>query len=79
MMIRKECLGVSFSKKSPHNGCHFTGVITDNPENFALYKVLQLDVFETDIPPIANVELTEEKVVEVLTEMWTKEKPKKKK
>jgi len=56
MMIRKECLGVSFSKKSPHNGCHFSGVITDNPENFALYKVLQLDVFETDIPPIANVE-----------------------
>ena len=55
MMIRKECLGVSFSKKSPHNGCHFSGVITDNPENFALYKVLQLDVFETDIPPIANV------------------------
>jgi hypothetical protein len=32
-------------------------VITDNPENFALYKVLQLDVFETDIPPIAKVEV----------------------
>lgn len=46
---------MSFSKKSPHNGCHFSGVITDNPENFALYKVLQLDVFETDIPPMAVV------------------------
>jgi len=57
MIIRKECLGVSFSKKSPHNGCHFSGVITDNPENFALYKVLQLDVFESDIPPIAKVEV----------------------
>jgi hypothetical protein len=55
MMIRKECLGVSFSKKSPHNGCHFSGVITDNPENFALYKVLQLDVFESDIPPAAEI------------------------
>lgn len=54
-MIRKECLGTSFSKKSPHNGCHFSGVITDNPENFALYKVLQLDVFESNIPPMANV------------------------
>lgn len=55
MMIRKECLGTSFSKKSPHNGCHFSGVITDNPENFALYKVLQLDVFESNIPPAAEI------------------------
>jgi hypothetical protein len=79
MMIRKECLGVSFSKKSPHNGCHFTGVITDNPENFALYKVLQLDVFESNIPPMATVWLTEEKTTEVLTEIWEKQKPKSKK
>lgn len=59
MMIRKECLGLSFSKKSPHNSCHFSGVITDNPENFALYKVLELDVFEKDIP--APAEILEEK------------------
>lgn len=78
MMIRKECLGQHFSKKSPHNANHFSGVITDNPEDFALYVALQLDVFEKDLPPIAEV-LTQEKVVEVLTEMWTKDKPKKKK
>lgn len=56
MIIRKECLGLAYSKKSPHNGCHFSGVITDDPENFALYKVLQLDVFEKNIPPVAEVE-----------------------
>jgi len=79
MMIRKECLGVSFSKKSPHNGCHFSGVITDNPENFALYKVLQLDVFESDIPPMANVELTTEQFVDSYIEELESKKPKSKK
>lgn len=64
MIIRKECLGLAYSKKSPHNGCHFSGVITNDPENFALYKVLQLDVFEKNIPPVAEV---------------VEEKPKKKK
>lgn len=64
MMIRKECLGTHFSKKSPHNANHFSGVITDNPEDFALYVALQLDVFEKDLPPIAEV---------------TEDKPKKKK
>jgi hypothetical protein len=57
MMIRKECLGLSITAKSPHNACTFNLVISDNPENFALYKVLQLDVFETDIPPAAKVEV----------------------
>lgn len=62
MMIRKECLGQHFSKKSPHNANHFSGVITDNPEDFALYVALQLDVFEKDLPPIAEVsEVVEEK------------------
>jgi hypothetical protein len=79
MMIRKECLGVSFSKKSPHNGCHFSGVITDNPENFALYKVLQLDVFESNIPPMANVELTTEQFVDSYIEELESKKPKSKK
>jgi hypothetical protein len=55
MMIRKECLGLNIVAKSPHNACTFNLVISDNPENFALYKVLQLDVFETDIPPIAEI------------------------
>jgi len=62
MMIRKECLGQHFSKKSPHNANHFSGVITDNPEDFALYVALQLDVFEKDLPPIAEVsEVVEDK------------------
>jgi hypothetical protein len=59
MMIRKECLGQKYSKKSPHNGCHFSGFIVDDPAQFALYKVLQLDVFEKDIP--APAEIIEEK------------------
>lgn len=59
MMIRKECLGQHFSKKSPHNANHFSGVITDNPEDFALYVALQLDVFEKDLPPIAEVNESE--------------------
>ena len=64
MIIRKECLGLAYSKKSPWNSCYFSGVITDNPEDFELYKVLQLDVFEKNIPPVAEV---------------VEEKPKKKK
>lgn len=55
MIIRKECIGLKFRKKSPYNAEVFSGTITDNPENFALYKVLQLDVFEKDIPPPAEV------------------------
>jgi len=64
MMIRKECLGMHFSKKSPHNANHFSGVITDNPEDFALYVALQLDVFEKDLPPIAEVSESIEMVIE---------------
>ena len=78
-MIRKECLGVSFSKKSPHNGCHFSGVITDNPENFALYKVLQLDVFEKDIPPAAEIVVTPEMIKDFEALETSKPKSKKKK
>lgn len=53
-----------FSKKSPHNANHFSGVITDNPEDFALYVALQLDVFEKDLPPIAEVSESIEMVIE---------------
>ncbi len=60
-MIRKECLGTSFRKKSPYNAEVFSGTITEDPENFALYKVLGLDVFEKNIPPVAEVESVEEK------------------
>lgn len=66
MMIRKECLGLKVVKKSPFNAEVFNLVITNDPENFQLYKVLQLDVFEKDIPQLAEVD-------EVI------EKPKKKK
>jgi len=55
MIIRKECLGLKFKKKSPFNAEVFNVTITDEPENFALYKVLELDVFEHNIPPIAEV------------------------
>lgn len=46
---------MAYSKKSPHNNCRFSGVVTDDPENFALYKAIELDVFEKNIPPIAEV------------------------
>jgi len=69
MIIRKECLGLKFKKKSPFNAEVFNVTITDEPENFALYKVLELDVFEHNIPPIASVE----------TETVEEVKPKKKK
>lgn len=59
MIIRKECIGLKYSKKSPFNSCHFSGIITEDPENFELYKVLQLDVFEKNIPPKAEVKLEE--------------------
>lgn len=59
MILRKECIGLAYSKKSPYNDCQFSGVITDNPENFALYKVLELDVFEKNIPPKADVKVEE--------------------
>lgn len=54
MMIRKECLGIGYNKTTK-NGCNFKGVVTDDPENFALYKVLELDVFERNLPPVAEV------------------------
>lgn len=57
-MIRKECIGLVYSKKAK-NGCHFTGTVNTDPENFALYKALELDVFEKDIP--AHAEIVEEK------------------
>lgn len=82
MIIRKECIGQGYSKKSPYNDCHFKGVITDNPENFALYKVLQLDVFEKDIPPPAEIEngntLTVEQVIGVIHELTDPPKTKNK-
>lgn len=56
MMIKKEWLGVTIKKKSPHNKETFTLTISNDPENFALYKALQLDVFEKNIPPVADVE-----------------------
>lgn len=69
-----------FSKKSPHNANHFSGVITDNPEDFALYVALQLDVFEKDLPPIAEVsELTADQFVDSFIEDLEALKPKKKK
>lgn len=76
MIIRKECLGLAYSKKSPHNGCHFSGVITNDPENFALYKVLQLDVFEKNIPPVAEIEdkYSVEMVIETSLEKLEKKK-----
>lgn len=64
MIIRKECLGITIKRKSPFNSEVFTVTINEDPENFALYKVLQLDVFEKNIPPVAEV---------------VEEKPKKKK
>lgn len=70
MKIRKECLGQKYSTKSPFNACHFSGIISDDPENFALYKVLQLDVFEKNIPPMADI---------LLEEIIEAGKPKKKK
>lgn len=60
MIIRKECIGLKYSAKSPFNACHFSGTIDDNPENFALYKILGLDVFEKNIPPKAEVKLEEQ-------------------
>jgi hypothetical protein len=56
MIIRKECLGITIKRKSPFNSEVFTVTINEDPENFALYKVLQLDVFEKNIPPVAEVE-----------------------
>ena len=67
MMIKKECIGQVFFKKAK-NGCHFTGTISENPENFELYKILELDVFEAHVPPKAEIIESEEEV-----------KPKKKK
>lgn len=59
MIIRKECIGLKYSTKSPFNDCHFSGTINEDPENFELYKILQLDVFEKNIPPKAEVKVEE--------------------
>jgi len=72
--IKFECVGTVFQKKAP-NGMLMTGIIVDDPDQFKLYKLLELDVFDNSslINKSANVTevtpLTEEKVVEVLTEM----------
>ena len=42
--------------KSPFNECHFSGTVVDDPNEFALYKVLGMDVFEKDIPPVVELE-----------------------
>lgn len=68
MMIRKECIGTTFRKKSPHNAEVFTGTIKDDPEEFRLYRILELDVFEKFEIPSAEV-----------TENISEDKPKKKK
>ncbi len=59
MMIKKEWLGVTIKRKSPFNSEVFTVTITDDPEQFRLYKVLGLDVFEENVPSPA--EIVEEK------------------
>jgi hypothetical protein len=59
MIIRKECLGLVYNKTTS-NGCNFKGVVNDNPDNFELYKILDLDVFEKNIPPKAEVKIAEE-------------------
>lgn len=46
---------MKITKKSPYNAEVFTVIISNDAEQFALYKVLQLDVFETNIPPMAEV------------------------
>ncbi len=73
MIVRKECIGLKINAKSPHNDCHFSLTISNDAENFELYKALQLDVFEKDIPPM--VEVVDESI-EIATEEL---KPKKKK
>lgn len=55
MMIRKECIGTTFRKKSPYNAEVFTGTIKDDPSEFQLYRILQLDVFEKFEIPSAEV------------------------
>lgn len=37
------------------NGLALDGIIDENPDNFALYKLLKLDVFETVPEKKANV------------------------
>lgn len=61
MMIRKECIGLKISKKSPYNAEVFNVTIKDDPEEFALYKVLELDVFVKFDIPIAEVKLEKPK------------------
>lgn len=59
-MIRKECLGLVYNVTTK-NGCNFRGSVTDEPENFALYKAIGLDVFEKNLPPVVSVEVSEDK------------------
>lgn len=77
MMIRKECLGLVIRKKSPFNSEVFTLTIANDPAQFNLYKILGLDVFEKDIPPIAIVTHNDDHTKEV--EFLKDIKPKKKK
>ena len=43
--IKFECIGLAFKKKAP-NGMLMTGIIVDDPAQFKLYKLLELDVFD---------------------------------
>jgi len=43
--IKFECIGLAFQKKAP-NGMLMTGIIVDDPAQFKLYKLLELDVFD---------------------------------
>ena len=54
--IKFECIGLAFQKKAP-NGMLMTGIVVDDPAQFKLYKLLELDVFDNSSisNKIANV------------------------
>lgn len=54
--IKFECIGLAFQKKAP-NGMLMTGIVVDDPAQFNLYKLLELDVFDNSVSSnkIANV------------------------
>lgn len=43
--IKFECIGTAFQKKAP-NGMLMTWIVVDDPAQFKLYKLLELDVFD---------------------------------
>jgi hypothetical protein len=47
-MVRKQCIGITHHIKAP-NGMSMKVTIENDPSQFALYRLLKLDVFKSEV------------------------------